>query len=96
MGDPWWDYLVPLFAMARGFPLKKVGVDEPLGLHYVHEPRYSKERWLRNGEEFLACVERLRDGSSFADGLLAELAGSDSNLEHRLHRISAIMCGAMP
>jgi hypothetical protein len=95
VGEPWWDYLVPLVALARGFPVKKIGVDEPLALHYAHEARYSKERWLRNGEAFLTCLARLRDGS-FAEGLLSDLLALGGDLENKLNRISQLVCGALP
>jgi hypothetical protein len=36
MGEPWWDYVIPLFSLARGFALKRLpyaaSLSESIGL----------------------------------------------------------------
>ena len=97
IGEPWWDYLLPLLALAYGYPLKKLPTHLPIALHQRHPTRYSPELWLRNGEIFMQCVERLlRDNGSNAASLLTELARESGDLQQRLHRISQIICHGMP
>ena len=100
IGEPWWDYLLPVLALARGFPLKKLPPEMPIALHYSHPTRYSHGLWLRNGELFLECVQALlRDPACYATGLLTDLAregGGDLDLQARLERTARIVCGGLP
>lgn len=97
IGEPWWDYALPLLAIARGFPLKRLPWQKPLALHYVHPARYSHEVWLRNGQFFEQLCERLlRDPGCYATGLLTDIVVDSGDLEPRLQRIANIICQALP
>jgi FkbM family methyltransferase len=92
IGEPWWDYLIPVLGQALGFPVKRIGPQRVLALHYAHEQRFTQQTWLQNGNRFLACVRDLRARRmSFAPGLLAELldaAGDPPDLQ----RVSNLIC----
>ena len=87
VGEPWWDYLLPLLALARGFPLKKLGGGPPLALHYVHPTRYAESLWIRNRDIFLSQVVRLqREPHCHATGLLAEILAGGGPIPHLICR----------
>jgi FkbM family methyltransferase len=95
IGEPWWDYVLPLVALARGFALKRLPANAG-AVHLMHTTRYSKELWLRNGELFLALAERLRtEDGSYAAGLL-DVPASGGTLETRLHDMSRAICESLP
>lgn len=96
IGEPWWDYVIPPVALARGFVLKRLAAGAG-ALHYVHPARYSQELWLRNGLHFEELIQRLHaEPSSYAAGVLDELATGGGEPEERLRRISALICEALP
>ncbi len=95
IGEPWWDYVVPLVAVARGFVLKRLPATAG-AVHLPHTAQYSKDRWLRNGQHFLDLFERLRaEEGSFAAGLL-HLPAQDGPLEARLQGMSRFICELLP
>jgi FkbM family methyltransferase len=97
IGEPWWDYALPLLAIARGFPLKRLPWNTPLALHYLHPARYSQDVWLRNGQLFIQLAESLlRDPQCYATGLLTEILADSGDLETRLRRIAGIICHSLP
>ncbi|MFM7035721.1 MAG: FkbM family methyltransferase [Planctomycetia bacterium] len=97
IGEPWWDYLLPLLALAHGFPLKRFPDEFPIAVHQQHPTNYSPDVWLRNGAILLQCVERLLgDAGSNAASVLRELAGAIGDMPNRLHRVSQIICQALP
>lgn len=90
IGEPWWDYALPLIAVARGFPLKKLGSNMPLALHYAHPTRYSEEIWFRNREVFSRMAGALlRDQKCCTQGLLAQLLFDPKEMP-------AIICNTLP
>jgi len=92
IGEPWWDYLIPVLAHALGFPVKRIGPQRVLALHYVHDQRFSQRTWLENGARFVACLKDLQQkGAPFAQGLLAELLDDPSNPPD-LQRIANMIC----
>ncbi|MBM4357057.1 MAG: hypothetical protein FJ096_03010 [Deltaproteobacteria bacterium] len=65
MGEPWWDYALPMVARSLGFPVKRLSVAPPLALHFSHPARYADEVWLANGKryfEMLRALEAKRPG----------------------------------
>jgi FkbM family methyltransferase len=36
VGEPWWDYALPVAALALGFPLKRLTTQKPFAFHYAH------------------------------------------------------------
>jgi len=96
IGEPWWDYVVPLFGLARGFPVKRM----PSGagaLHFEHPARYSDELWLRNGLIFEALITQFRsDPGNYARGFFDALAACSGEPRDRLHKISQIVCSTLP
>lgn len=97
IGDPWWDYLLPILALSLGFPLKKLPSTPPIALHHVHSQRYANELWLGNGKKFIEFIERLmHEPRCNAITLLSEMASQHGNLEQRLHQISHLACHGLP
>ncbi len=97
IGEPWWDYALPLLAIACGFALKRLPWDKPLAMHYVHPARFSQELWLRNGQIFIQLTEALlRHPECRAQGLLTEMLADSGELDSRLRRIAAIICQSLP
>lgn len=87
IGEPWWDYLLPVLALARGFPLKKLGTRQALAIHYMHPARYSTELWLRNRELFIRVVSQLlAQPDCHAAGTLTELLANPNQLAHLICR----------
>ena len=96
IGEPWWDYAVPLFALARGFALKRLPA-EAAALHFAHPLRYSADVWLQNGLRFEALVARLRaEPGGYASSLLEALAHFDGEPKARLDQISKVVCSTLP
>jgi hypothetical protein len=90
IGEPWWDYLLPILALARGFPVKKLGGGPVLAMHYVHPARYSTEVWVRNRDLFIqVCTRLLGETDCYASGVLTEL------LAH-LDQIPHLVCRCLP
>jgi FkbM family methyltransferase len=80
IGEPWWDYLIPVLAHALGFPVKRIGPQRAIALHYVHDQRFAPKTWAENGNRFVACLKALQQsGAPFAQSLLAELLGDPSD-----------------
>lgn len=87
IGEPWWDYLLPVLALARGFPLKKLAAHQALAIHYMHPARYSPDLWLRNRELFLRVVSQLlAQPDCHATGVLAEMLANPNQLAHLICR----------
>jgi FkbM family methyltransferase len=92
IGEPWWDYLMPVLGHALGFPVKRIGPQRALALHYVHEQRFTQQVWLENGNRFLACLRDLQQrGAPFAQGLLAELLADPADPPD-LQRLANLIC----
>jgi hypothetical protein len=65
IGEPWWDYALPMVARSLGFPVKRLSVSPPVALHFSHPARYADDLWLANGKRFfelLQALERRRPG----------------------------------
>ena len=96
IGEPWWDYLLPLAALALGFPVKRLPMTEPLVLHYAHPLRYEQQKWLDNGQRFLECVSKLRSRADcHARALLDEIAVVTGTGAARLDRVSQLVCSSL-
>jgi hypothetical protein len=77
VGEPWWDYALPLLAVHHGFVTKHLRLDPPAALHFDH-PNVSNGKenkiWLEQGKLFLKWCEKLHsEGHSPATGLLQAL-----------------------
>jgi len=92
IGEPWWDYALPVIALAYGFAVKRL--PESAGaLHHIHDVNYSADLWCSNGEKFQQLIRRLQaEGNGYATTLLEELAESGEDLE----AISRSVCLAIP
>ena len=83
--------------MAYGFPLKKLDLREPLGLHLAHEINYAKETWRKNGGKLIEHVRRMNSDprcvtmSFFSDLLTIEGSGEDY-----LDTVSNLICSQLP
>ena len=76
VGEPWWDYALPILALALGVPTKRLGSVPPLALHYSHEARYSEGLWIENGLRFVEFLNELdRTLPGRLGSLLPEIAG---------------------
>jgi hypothetical protein len=78
IGQPWWDYILPVAAHALGFPVKKFGPKHLFALHYPHENKFSTQVWADNGRRFVGLIKKNKDG--FARGMLDELLESSADL----------------
>jgi FkbM family methyltransferase len=97
IGEPWWDYVLPLLVLVRGLPLKKFPVRAALALHLRHPTRYAHDSWLALGARFLEFVAELqRAGGGYARGILDEIASVPGDLEQRLRRVAMIVCRGLP
>jgi hypothetical protein len=83
---------MPVLGHALGFPVKRIGPQRALALHYVHEQRFTQQVWLENGNRFLACLRDLQQrGAPFAQGLLAELLADPADPPD-LQRLANLIC----
>jgi hypothetical protein len=97
IGEPWWDYALPLAAVARGFPTKKLPWSLPLALHHVHPTRYSVDVYYRNGQLFLEFCESLLGGRPVnAAGLLGEVLADRSDFDNSLESVTKFILEALP
>jgi FkbM family methyltransferase len=73
IGEPWWDYVLPLLVMHMGYPTKKLALDPAAVVHFYHV-NVSNKWWLEQGLQFLQWCNKLRlAGNSPIAGLLNEL-----------------------
>ncbi len=56
IGQPWWDYMLPVAAHALGFPVKRFGPKHVFGLHYPHAEKFSRQKWADNGRRFVSLI----------------------------------------
>jgi FkbM family methyltransferase len=95
IGEPWWDYLLPLVAAAAGFPVKRLPINEGFALHYRHPTRYQQATWLKRGEQFMAAVAALTHTSARDIDLLHDLNALEGPLEPRLLAASKLVCSRL-
>lgn len=98
VGEPWWDYLLPILALASGYPVKRIQRPVPLAMHFAHETRFAHALWIENGERFCRTLETLRAVPhnpipGFLDELLAAAAHPDPVT--RLNQVAAALCAAL-
>ena len=92
IGEPWWDYVLPIVALAGGFPVKRLPVNQPVALHYQHPSQFDAATWSRLGEEFLATVGSLaRLSTAHARGFLDEILRIDGPAAEKLPRIAQLV-----
>lgn len=95
IGEPWWDYALPLLVMHIGHPAKKLVLDPPAALHFHHE-NTSTKWWVDQGVQFLKWCNTLKStGKSPIAGLLNELepliVKSRTNPEKQLQEASKLI-----
>lgn len=97
VGEPWWDYLLPLVALAGGFPVKRLPYSPAIAMHHRHSTRFDRETWLKRGEAFLTTVSALaRDFPSRRSDMLDEIAALSGPLKERLDAAAGIVCARLP
>jgi hypothetical protein len=98
VGEPWWDYVVPVLALATGFPCKKLPANTMYALHYSHSERSTKEQWRQNGQLFDQYVRGIyQNKSSYAREVLAHiLRQPEADFDDRLAHMSQIVCYGLP
>ena len=97
VGEPWWDYLLALLALAAGFPVKRLPLDQELALHYSHPIGWDRARWLKLGEAFFTALATLKAEFSFrACDLFDDIAELSGPLETRLHAVSQMVSSRLP
>jgi FkbM family methyltransferase len=93
IGQPWWDYILPVAAHALGFPVKKFGPKHLFALHYPHEEKFSRQKWTENGRRFVGLIKKSKEEEGgFARGILDELLASSADLD----KLSAKICSVIP
>jgi hypothetical protein len=58
IGEPWWDYAIPILALASGFPVKRLAISKPAALHLKH-PIVSNQYLKQTGVKFIAWLRTL-------------------------------------
>jgi hypothetical protein len=97
VGAPWWDYALPVAAVALGFPLKRLTTSKPLAFHYAHPARYDEQQWLTNGDRFMDFARRLlQRGPSSASGLLTDIVNFPGDREARLRGVAQLIVQSLP
>lgn len=59
VGEPWWDYALPIVARSLGYPLKRLSPEKPVALHLSHPARFSGENWVDHGLRYLELLDAL-------------------------------------
>jgi len=96
IGEPWWDYLLPIVALAYGFPIKNFRCRN-LAVHLRHETAYSKEVWRRNGQRFVALIsDMIQDPRCVAVGALSDVIAVSGSEDERLGAICNNICLDLP
>jgi len=96
IGEPWWDYVIPVLALSRGFVLKKLPPSAGV-LHHAHSARYSMDRWVQNGRRFAALLDQLRsEPNSYAAGLLDDLKNPGLQIDEYIKTLPALICRGLP
>jgi hypothetical protein len=97
IGQPWWDFLLPVVAMAYGFPVKKLHSTQALAVHLKHEEKFSKELWFDSGAKFITSVRQMMsDPRCVAKSFLSELAEVKGSGKDQLNAISKMICNDLP
>ncbi|HEY0748459.1 MAG TPA: FkbM family methyltransferase, partial [Steroidobacteraceae bacterium] len=93
IGEPWWDYLLPLVALSAGFPVKRLPLNQPVALHYVHATKYHRDTWLSRGADFFAAIASLTRSAASRDiQLLHDLLALEGSTEKVLNMASSLVC----
>ena len=96
IGEPWWDYLLPVLAMAYGFPIKNFR-SQNYAVHLKHDMSYSPDVWLKNGQRFVASVLKMKEDSRCTTtGVLSDVVEVDGSIEEQLGRICNNICLDLP
>jgi hypothetical protein len=96
IGEPWWDYALPLVALAAGFPVKRLPLNQPVALHYSHATRYQHATWLNGGANFFAAIGALAgEGSSRDIQLLHDILAIEGPTEAGLNAASGLVCSRL-
>jgi FkbM family methyltransferase len=97
VGEPWWDYAIPILAASLGFPAKRLANSPALALHFRHDAHYTREKWLENGREFLAFVDRVvKTDDCRAVALCEHICRIPGTEYERLNKISQMICSTLP
>ena len=98
-GEPWWDYCLPILAMAKGFPIKNIRTTDPVALPLFHEQKYSQQMWVEHGQRFLQWLESLRHQAEHPIDEFLELvleARPGAKVVDRLQHASSVITSMMP
>jgi FkbM family methyltransferase len=88
VGEPWWDCVVPLVAVALGFPVKSLGAKQFMGLHYAHVEKVDPTAAAEQGRQLGLLLDRLSEiAHPTAKGLFAYLVDQAPDLAPRLQRV---------
>jgi FkbM family methyltransferase len=87
-GEPWWDCVVPLVAVALGFPVKALDAKHFMGLHYGHTEQVDPTAATARGRELGLLLDRLNEiAHPSARGLFTYLVDEAPDLDQRLQRV---------
>jgi FkbM family methyltransferase len=99
VGEPWWDYLIPLLALATGFACKKLPTAVAYALHYSHVAgRENTETYTLNGQRYIDLVQGIQQSNfSYARDFVASLLQSQHpEFTERLWQMAEKVCYALP
>jgi hypothetical protein len=88
VGEPWWDCVVPLIAVALGFPVKALGAKHFMGLHYAHTEQVDPTAVAERGRQLGLLLDRLSEiAHPTAKGLFTYLVDEAPDSAVRLQRV---------
>jgi len=97
IGEPWWDHLLPLIALAGGFPVKRLPLGQTLVLSCGGPQNYSFGDWSNLGHAFLGAVGRLAaEFPARACDLLVDIPMLSGPLDKKLTAASEMIYGRLP
>lgn len=92
IGEPWWDYLLPLVALSAGFPVRRLPLGRPVALHYLHPTKYQPSVWLSRGADFFKAIARLQNNAQFRDiQLINDLLALEGPTESGLNAATGLV-----
>jgi len=94
IGEPWWDYAIPVLAISAGIPVYLIDNKPPAVFHYSHPTtNWDETSWLNLGSIFIKLCEHLqKDASQKSAHLVSDILGAyheqQGTTTNKLHAVS--------
>lgn len=79
IGEPWWDYCLPVLAMDQGILVKRLSGNFDLVQHHLHDAAYSDALTTNNGVTYLLWVAEVAQRSGYP---IADILGFPFDVNH--------------